>query len=138
MTTAANFHLATEAVWTMIDNGNVDATWSRLVDKHGLFYESFSGSAYVISGDMVYRKADHWGAVATCAWILAKCASNMPGLNWASQHAIIESGHGHPQRTWVVACCKLEDFRPIGKSSSVQYHAQKRASELMKQIQLAA
>lgn len=110
MITAANFHLSTKAEWTMIDNGNVDLVWSALVEANGLFFRSESGSEYVVCDGVVFRKADHWGSVASCDWKIAACASNMPGQSWTSQHMVVESGHGLPISVMTVACCALDKF----------------------------
>ena len=44
--------------------------FEKLVEKHGINFNSPSGSRYVTTKNGVYRYSNHWGNVASCKWII--------------------------------------------------------------------
>lgn len=78
--TTENFFQATLANFTKIEDAP-----NRLPD-----FKSPSGSEYWYEGSNVIRRSNHWGAVATCSWL-------------------INGGLGLPNQTYV-GICDLADF----------------------------
>lgn len=99
MITAANYHLATTAIWTV-----VNAVPANAVEGHCSLAEGGrSNSCYWITVEGVYRASDHWGyGVASCAW----------HLNVAVKGSTVRKVEGDLIKTnaMVLAFCRWEDF----------------------------
>jgi hypothetical protein len=69
MINATNFHLATAALFTMVDATN--DPFSGVDRKVVADFASRGGSYYVYTAEGVYRHSNHWGAgIASCDWYL--------------------------------------------------------------------
>jgi len=66
---AENYHIKTTGTWKIIAvRNNATKKFKELIAKHGLNYNSSSGSKYVTTKIGIYRYSDHWGSVASCNW----------------------------------------------------------------------
>jgi len=99
MITSANYHLATTAIWTIVNEVPANA-----VEGHCSLAEGGrSNSCYWITETGVYRASDHWGyGVASCAW----------HLNVAVKGTTTRKVEGDLIKTAsiVLAFCAWEDF----------------------------
>lgn len=65
-----NFHISTKVDFKRV----TEKEWkdvSNVINKLKFTHTSESGSSYMVTDDgLVYRKSNHWGAIASCEWTL--------------------------------------------------------------------
>ena len=77
MFNATNFHLASQTVFTLLQDDEAMPFATREPD-----YISESGSKYWYTEAGVVRCSDHWGRVASCAWQLDVCLVEADTFYW--------------------------------------------------------
>ena len=111
MRTADVFHLSTRCVFRCIAVGEAETKWRELIERHGLFHRSESGSEYVLDGETVYRMSDHWGRVSSCDWALEDPNAVSGELTNGGKPMLLISHRITEKRIQAIGTATLNEFK---------------------------